>query len=344
MPETITFGEAKTSRLLEIASACPDTDQFRSLLNDGTRELMRRGHWFATVRKMRGCVYNSCITWPRQVGTVLALNTCAQHVPVFNNWAAFSPMDGSDYECAMLCRSQSMLINDGETPVFNQIECAEGMYIRAYISQPSDVGRSITIYGVDSNGQTVRSERDDGTFQDGVVLTLASPYVSTQKQFRRVTRVLKDPTDGPVRLYQYDSTNNVLKDMAYYEAGETSPSYRHTVLNASRYRMFGGGAAAACACSGGLRQISALIKLQFIPVRYDDDAIQIENIDALKLAMQAIKLGEGYSLAQREAAMMLAVRELNLELADRFPLDQIPTNVNPFGTALPRRAGIGRVI
>lgn len=333
----LTLSQAKASSLVDIAGACTTSSQFLTLLNDGTRILMTRGHWFGTVQKLRGCVYNNCITWGPRVGAVLAMNACSQHIPVWNNWAEFVPMDGHDYACACRCRYAKGLINDGTTPVFNQIECAEGRYIRVYPTQPTDVGRTVTLYGVDTNGQTIRSERDDGTFQDGIVLLIATPYASTQIQFRRVTKVLKEVTDGPIRLYQYDSTTGLLQDMAYYEAWETAPNYRHTFLNANRRGICYG-------CNDGLKQITALVKLEFVPVVNDDDTVLIENLDALKLAMQAVKMADSYTFEEREKAILLAVREMNLDLANRFPLDQIPASVNPFGTARLSRAGIGSIV
>lgn len=55
-------------------------------------------------------------------------------------------------------------------------------------------------------------------------------------------------------------------------------------------------------------------------------------------------MGDAYSMEQREAAVLLAVRAMNLELNNRFPLNQTPQNINPFGTARLARAGIGRVV
>lgn len=331
------LSQAKASSLADIAGACVNSAQFLTLLNDGTRMLMNRGNWFGTVQKLRGCVYNNCITWGPRVGTVLAFNACNRHIPVMNNWAEFIPMDSADYCLASRCRYTNAVVNDGTTPVFNQIECAEGRFIRVYPTLPSDVGKTVTLFGIDTNGQTVRSERDDGTFQDGVEVTIAIPFGVTTIQFRRVTRVLKEVTDGPIRLYQFDSTNNVMQDMAYYEAWETAPNYRHTHLNANRRGICYG-------CNDGLQQITALVKLEFVPVVNDDDVVLIENLEALKLAMQAVKMGDAYSMEQREAAILLAVRALNLELNNRFPLNQTPVSINPFGSARPSRAGIGQIV
>src|SRR5262249_10176007 len=117
------------------------------------------------------------------------------------------------------------------TPVFNPIGCAAGVYIRAYPERQADVGKTITIYGVDSNGQELFTKQN-GDWLPGVVLTLAIPFVSTPFTLRTITRVQKDVTKGKVRLFQYDATNNVLLDCAVYSPDETTPAYQHTVINA----------------------------------------------------------------------------------------------------------------
>lgn len=336
----LTLGEAKASRRLKsIAGACSSSQQFIGLVNDATRMLMNRGSWWATVQNITACVYNKCIAWPRHVGTVLAVNVCNRAMTLQNNWYQFMPLDGDTVRnyvnCG--CRGGMAVMNDGTSPVFQQIRCGDEFYIRAYPTRQADVGNYITIYGIDSDGQVVMTTHADGTYQEGEELTLAIPYVSTSRTYREVTRVEKDETEGIVRLYQYDATNDVLLDMAYYEPTETSPAYQVS-------KIVGMG---TCGCStscDGLKRISALVKLQFVPVVNDKDIIQIENIDAVAMMVQALKLSDQYDVKTKQAMEMDAVRELNLELSNRLPINQIPVNVMPFGTASPDRHGIGRMM
>ena len=336
----LTFAAAKESRLKRIAGVCTDNAEFKALLNDATRMLMNRGSWWATVQPLQGCVYNNCITWNRYVGTVLAVNVGCQTGHLSNHWYEFMPMEAgmvSHYR-ACNCGGTINVVADGMSPVYRQIECNQEMYIRAYIDRNTDVGKTITLFGINNNGQPIRSLRDDGTYQDGVILTFAKPYVSTSFPVRKITKVIKDTTDGNITLWQYDATNDVLLDMATYEPGETAPSYRHSKIMGYR---------AGCNCSGtcgGLTRIQALVKLEFVPVVYDTDLVLIENVDALATAMQSIKASDAYDPKTAEAEMARAVHELNLELSNRFPIDQIPVIVNAFGTASPRRHGIGRML
>ena len=201
--------------------------------------------------------------------------------------------------------------------------------------QPTDEGKKITIYGIDSNGQVIRSERSDGTFQDGVELTLAIPYVQTTFLVRRVDRIVKDLTDGPVHGYQFDGAT--LYDLAHYEPAETSPSYRQS-------KIVGGCNTAANTGGCCPSQITALVKLAFIPVQYDGDEVQIDNLDALAMAMQALNQNDNFDSQQSEVMMARAVKELNLELRQRLPIDQTVVNFAPYGTARLNRVMVGRLM
>jgi hypothetical protein len=82
----ITFAEAKKSRILRIAGACPDSPDFAQLLNDGVRLLMKRGNWTTTVQFTNTCVWGNVITWNRYVGTVLGLDVCGHTTIPLNYW------------------------------------------------------------------------------------------------------------------------------------------------------------------------------------------------------------------------------------------------------------------
>jgi hypothetical protein len=94
-----------------------------------------------------------------------------------------------------------------------------------------------------------------------------------------------------------------------------------------------------------VKSIKALVKLQFIKVQVDNDLVIIDNEDAIALAIQAIKAGESGKVGKSAAFEASAIHDLNLQLRDKFPLDQTPISYNPFGTAIPAgRAMIGRII
>lgn len=348
----ITLAEAKaSSRLRRVMGSCSGTDDYIDLLNDSVRMLVNRGDWYGTVAKVCGCVYNGCVVWPREVDTVLAINQCNNSVPVHNHWFRFDRVERADildfWACGMCGRVNG--VQGNTSPVFNPINCKTGTggaYLRFYPSQPSDAGKTITVFGVDSNGQTLRSQYPDGTFQDGIVVSLSIPYgqlttdnsTSNVPTIRHITRILKDITNGPVHAYQYDPINDgpgeILRDLASWGPTETDPQYQTTDLRGYSW--------AACV-SGCPVQISALVKLKFIPAVYDNDVIIIDNLDAIAMMAQSIKLGDAYDANQKRQMEFEAVRELNLSLRRKYPLDQLPVELTPFGTALPGRSAVGRM-
>lgn len=334
---TLTLGRVKSSSVVNIAGVCTTSGEFVGQLNEAVQRLMDYGEWFATVVKARFCVNQNCIAWPRWVGTVLAVNLCNNTRPVQGGWYEFMPISSSDCMNSTRWTSNVTLVDDGLTPVFNNIPCNGANYVRAYPRFQADVGKTVTLYGIDSNGQEYMTKDALGNWYQGEILTLASPYVQSSKTFREVTLVKKELTVGPVDLFQYDPTTTLLHDMAHYEASETDPMYRHSTIR--------GGVCCASAyniCSDdGVRKVEARIKMQFVPAVLDTDVIQIDNIPAIKLMIQAIRLEEAGDDDTANKKQAMAIKELNRQLRNKYPLEQIPIDVRSCGTALPRLHGIG---
>jgi hypothetical protein len=335
---SLTLGAARNARRLkQISGVCTTSSDFVDILNDSTEALMDRGSFWNTIKVLRGCIYNNCITWPRSVGTVLAMNRCGQSVPPKNGWYNYDAVLPEHVHhwnrCgAFPCASDLALVDGGTSPVFNQIPCLNPRYLRFYITQPSDVGKTITVFGVDGNGLDILTTRSDGTIQPGIVLSLAIPFVQTPILISRVDRIIKDETDGPVYARQFDGAH--LFDMATYGPNETLPDYRTSRIQSS---------GCASNCNQWPSQISAFVKIQFIPVVHDDDEVQIENLEAQALAIQSIKLSDSFDSQAAETMMSRAVHVLNLQLRTKLPIDQIPVNFSPQGTAHLSRRKIGLI-
>jgi hypothetical protein len=335
----ITLGDAKTDLSIRtVAGVAASSTEFPMRINGAVRQLMRRGNWWGTVQSLRACVYDGCVVWPRQVATVLAVRSCGQAVNLFNHWYEFIAWDESHrhlYQCHK--RGDSIGINDGTVPVYRNIPTDGGTYlVAAYLDNMADVGKKITVYGLDGNVQVIRTTWPDQTVREGVVLSLGSiggiysPVVTTPTPVMRVARVMKDVTAGNVRLYAQDTSGN-LTDLALYTPTETNPVYVRTRLPNP----------IACTCATG--QIEALVKMAFIPVVNDSDLILIDNLDALRDMLQSITYKESGDIKSATAYEMSAIHELNSQMRDRFPDEQVSFNIRAFGTAEPRRAGIGRV-
>jgi hypothetical protein len=277
------------------------------------------------------------------VGTILAVNTCGGPINIWNNWFQFTHL-ASHGDIRSLgftidgfaCRGNLNFENQGTTPVYFQVPCGNNFYARSYPATRADIGKTITIFGIDSNGQVVRTKNSSGVWQEGVTIINALPFVSTPMRFREITRVVRDKTSGPGRLFYYDPDNDVLRDCAVYDPTDTSPDFRFS-------KIPGLMRAACCTCANGARQVSALAKLQFIPVENDNDLVLISNLDAIGNMIQAIRKSDGGDSEGGETDVSRAVHEMNLELRDKFPQEQTPITIRPSGAVGAFRAGIGMI-
>lgn len=338
-PSTLTLGRAKTSSLINISGVCIASDQGVDQLNEATKRLMDYGDWYATIVKARVCIDRGCVTWPRWVGTVLATNLCGHNRQIANHWYDFVPLSANDCSHYGRWGSNTAFTDDGATPVFSNVPCGFARYLQVYARYRTDFGKTITFYGIDDNGQEVMVKDALGDWVQGETIVLATPYARSTKKFREVTKVIKDLTVGPVDVYQYDGDTTLLSDMAHYEPSETNPMYRHATLH---------GCTSGCVCSSGStsttsKTLEILAKLQFIPVAVDADTIQIDNIPALKLMIQAVRLEEAGDDDGANKKQAMAIKELNRQLRNKFPLDQISVVMAGEGTALPVNHRIGLV-
>ena len=342
----LTFSQAKSSyELKQVSAVCSSSDEFKSLLNQAARDLMDTGNPWNTTRRMQFCTYGNCITFPRFVGTVLALNTCENTVQPSNKWYSFLPFSLSDWGPGGFQFENGCVVGnialemDGTTSVFQNVPCGTSYYVRAYARYRPDIGKTIAIFGTDSNGQTIRTRDSSGNWSDGTTLALTSTYASTSFKVQNIERVIKDSTQGVVMLYFYDATNDVLKDCAEYQPSETLPEYRHAVIR-------GRGQVSDCSSSNcnGLTQVQALVKLEFIPVVNDNDLVLIDNLSALQDMMFAIREKTSGDIGRSQALEASAIRRLNLQLSNKVPYDQIPIGIDSFGSALPAYHSVGRIV
>lgn len=324
MPYTFTVSDARASVLKNIAGVCTSSAEFLDFLNEATERLMTAGNWFGTEQLGQFCLYNRCVTWPRYVGTVLGVRLCSHSVDIKNHWYSIL---GPAQSClnGNLGGFYPVLKDIGTAPTYNEISGPSGKKIRAYALKNQDYGKTVKLFGIDSNGQPLQETDGSGNWQMGLTLILAPPFVSTSIDVVRIESVLKDRTQGNVLLYEYDATSDTLRDLALYEPSETNPRYRRS--------NFSGLCVGASGCVDAhgekIVKVEALIKLQYIPVVSDNDFLLIDDFVALKQAVQGVRYEEAGEIAKAGAYFASAVHTLNLRDRDKMPGNQTTIVVNP---------------
>lgn len=325
----------------KISGVRPDSAEFFAYLNEVEKALMNRGGWFDLERCVQFCITGHHIVWPEFVGTVLAVHFCGDNVAVSRNkWYSFVSRGqrfgnrnggydrnlglgfGSGFGVGV--NNRDVIIQDSNSrPCYNDISGGSGRYIRYYITDANDVGKKITIFGRKFGGLPLQ-EKENGQTVEGLTLTANNPFVSTFDLVTGIESIVREPTVGPAYLFEYDPACGTLRDIAAYRPGETHPRYRASlILNVPRRTMDAQG----CCWT----PIEALVKLKFIELVHERDFIPVDNLRAVKLGFQAVKLEEANQDDKANEKWAAAVHELNLENLDKQPDDQMTIENNTFG-------------
>jgi hypothetical protein len=333
MEDILTYADIKADDGINaVIGFCPGSPEYESRVNDAIERIYRKGDWWTSLKKAQFCVTNGCVAWPKFVGRLRALKRCNHAIPITNVWGSFLPFGPTDLNSSCFCSDYTAL-NEGTTPVSRNVACgALNIKVRAYTQCQKDLGKIIQLFGIDTNGQPLRTRNSDDTWVDGISLVLDKPFVSTTMDIREITRAIKPETECPIRLFQYDTVNDVLIDMAEYQPRETNPQYLFTRI---------GGFNCCNTTCDGQRSITALFKIALIKLRDDTDISPVQNLQAIAAMVQSIKAGQSGDRKARLEYDLDAVHEMNLQERDFVPTDQIAIDVATWGSARLEKAGIG---
>ena len=306
-----------------VAGTCANTDEFADLINRVTRRLLKRGAWFGTEVLVKLCVYGCHVVWPRYVGTVMGARFCGvANTEIRNNWyAILRPFNCSNF------RAGVTMYDDGLVPTYNEISGNTGKLLRYHVVKTNDLNKSITFYGKKFGGQPLQEQDSEGQWINGLTLWSATPVAQTSTLVTHLSSVTRMATEGMTYLYEYDPATTTLRDLAVYEPNETNPQYRRSRIDGIcniPYREDEHGR--------HVRNLEALVKLEFIPATNDRDFLLIDDFDALAFGIQAIKFEEAQDPDNAEKYWTKAIRELNFELRNKSPGDQFTTQVRVMGS------------
>ena len=312
--------------LRNIAGVASASNQFVEYLNEAMRRIAKRGDFYGMVQTMDLVFQGSIVAWPRQVGTVLGIRSCTTNFQLRNQWYSFTGNFNQPTDYFFRSANPATFEDTAPAPVFNDIvNSGNGMLIRYYVTNIADIGKTITLFGTKYGAQPLQ-ETSGGATVNGLTLTAASPYATTAVSVTSISSITRQATQGMAYLYQYDPTTNTLIDLAVFEPSETNPQYR-------RSRIQGYGLSYVASNCGNdpttpkYNRVEALVKLDFIPVKDDRDFLLVDDFDALKFMIQAIKAEEANDNQTAEVLITKCIRELNFNDRNKLPTAQTPVFV-----------------
>lgn len=281
------------------------------------------------------------ITTPRDVARLQAFNVCEKPIIAQNQFFEYLQFgNGRLPKTRCSCNGPMEAYSRNNAVTF--IELAAPAFIAAYMTDAADTGKRVILAGKDANGSIVASQDVLNQIQ-GFALTLTSPFAVTPFIFSTLTGIQKDITVGQVRIVSIDPTTGTQTTLLTMEPGEQTAWYRRYFLATLPNNC--------CRLPPGTVPqpvtVTAIAKLELIPVVTDTDYLLIQNLEALKheaMAYRYSKMDTDSSKKLEAQNHLMAIRLLIGELRHYLGEDQPAVNFKPFGSARLSRQRIGSMI
>lgn len=218
----------------------------------------------------------------RHVARVTAIDVCKKPVRLWNEFYEYLEF-GNGLRPENCCEAPSCenlgAFDRGLAITFKTF--TPGRKIRVFATDETDYGKRVLFSAKDTFDNTIYSQ-DGFTRVTGEFITLTSPFADSAVAYSEIDGIQKDETNGAIQIHELDPDTGNMRLILTMEPTETVAGYR---------RYFVNGLPDTC-CASGTIQVSALCKLDFIPVKVDSDYLVIPNLAALKEECQSIRLSD----------------------------------------------------
>jgi len=345
MPQRLRLYDIRTSDFPQVMGRCAsDVAGVASDLNSVQRRLLycrEAGDesWWGTWAEVAFNVDRTSpyITTPREIARLEMMTVCRNPIPIRNQFYEYLQwgngrlprLCGIGRSCDVSAYSRNNAVS------FVDLNPAPQL-IRIVSDSPDDSGSRVLIQGLDLNNSVVRSA--DGTNMImGQFVTLEQPFVAFPFQMNRLTGIQKDITVGNVQFFQVDPTTGAEVLLLTMEPGEQTAWYRRYYLNNLPFN---------CCPSETTAQVTALAKLEMIPVQVDTDYCLIQNPEAIIEEGQSLRYSRIDNATAKQMAAekhAQAVRLLNGELSHFGGKNTAAVSFKPFGSACLERVRVGMI-
>lgn len=343
--------DCRYSRLPSLLGLCTaDTPQIANYVNSAQRRLLMcreagdegwYGTWAEVAFNAVSCA-TPYITMPREIARIEKIDVCSNPVQIQNQFYEYLDYGNGrmpkiwNHTCVVQAytRNNSVTFVDlYNTPVI----------LRVYATNASDMNsaKRVLFQGWDSNDSVIYTQ-DGFENVSGIFVNISSPFSDTPLSFNRLTGVQKDVTAGDIQIFMVDPTTGTETLILIMQPSETTASYRRYYLN---------NLPANCCYNPSLGvldlQVTAIVKLDLIPVVTDTDYCLIQNLEAITEECQSVRYSEMDSESAKKMAAerhTQAVRMLQGELVHYMGKTTAAVNFAPFGTARLERQKIGTLI
>jgi hypothetical protein len=296
------------------------------------------------------------VTMPRNVARAEAFAVCNHPVDLNNQFFEYLRFGNGRLPKTFSreCHEMLQVLSRNNAPGFVDITNPP-QYIVIFPTDPADAGFRVLVQGRDTVGNTIWSQ-DGLSRPQGIFATLTFPSVTVSAvggapmPFSAITGYQKDITKGPVQIFQMDPTTGAQVLLHTLQPNETTGWYRRYFFDRLPFdccTALGPPSGCPAGIPAGQIQITAIVKLDPIPVQYDTDYFVLQNLEALyeeACALRYTPMDNAPAKGFRRDHHQQAISLLNGELAHHLGLDDPAVNFAPWGSASLERQRIGYLL
>lgn len=357
MPARTRLYDIRTSDLPQSVGLCQaDVVGIANYVNSAQRRLLfckeaGSESWWGTWAEVRFTVSRAApfVTFDNTIARLELVDICDHPVDVNNQYMEYLRFGNG--RMPKLFRQGHcncfvpQVYSRNNAPTFTDI--TPGNFVRAYATDATDYGKRVLIQGKDNNGNIIYTQdglnRVQGQFE-----VLATPFVQWPMQFNEITGIQKDVTNAPINIYGVDALGNQTL-LVTMQPNETVAGYRRYFFSNLPFNCCSTSGPNPCITTPQVESVvvTAIAKLEFVPVVVDSDYLLIGNIEAIKCEAQAYRYSTMDSPQSKQLEALKhrqAVGLLNGELDHYLGLDQPAVNLAIFGSARLERHRIGSLL
>jgi hypothetical protein len=292
----------------EIFGHCSEPKLLRRI-TDAVELLANKGEIDPLVGNVDLCVDGQCVTLPREIETVLAVNIGGR--PSLGRDELFSFHLNGPGDFTTTC--EYTWTNAGGFPTYRDLRCPSKLV--TFLDSAEDNGKALRIYGFDQENRPLRT-KENGVWVDGYLIPTVYGYAvpdSSAPTVSRITWIKKDRTVANVRLSTYDNSSDSGTLLGVFEPDETLPSYRRIKLSRSA------------------EWVRIFYRRRSLELLSRKDRILLHSRPALILAMQAVKKYKEFDLGTAVGLEAQATRLLTEKESVLTPPTANPIQVNDRG-------------
>ncbi len=357
MSQRLRLYDCRTSRLPSVIGSCQsDIQTVANAVNTAQRRLLYAKEagdegWWGTWAEVAFAVDPAIpiITLPREIARLEYINVCNCPVQLNNQFYEYLRFgNGRMPKQLAQCPGFLNVYSRNNAATFRDISSPPQL-LKLVPTDSNDVGKRVLVAGLDNNSRPIYTQ--DGVNRVvGIFTALEAPFVTVASQFNSITNIQKDVTLGQVQLFQVNPTTGEEILLLTMEPSETTGWYRRYFINPMPRNCCSSQSPSGCTPPSTTTtiQVTAMAKMELIPVTVDTDYCLIQNLEAIIEECQSARYSEVDNSASKgmaQEAHIQAIRLLNGELAHYLGIDHPAVRVSPFGTArLARTNKIGTLV